>query len=88
MVGEGGLTEKDVEILNQGALKFLNSGKCTKVEFGDKSTSKPNTYYINCGGPNILFKPSELLVESNPSIKRNTKSTTQKTQPINCVEHT
>ena len=59
-VGEGGLTEKDVEILNQGALKFLNSGKCTKVEFGDKSTSKPNTYYINCGGPNIFFKPSEL----------------------------
>lgn len=59
-VGEGGLSEKDVQILYKGALKFLNSGKCSKVELGDKSISKPNTYYINCGGPNLFFTPADL----------------------------
>ena len=59
-VGQGGLSEKDVQILYKGALKLLNSGKCSKVELGDKSTSKPNTYYINCGGPNIFFTPNDL----------------------------
>jgi hypothetical protein len=59
-VGQGGLSEKDVQILYKGALKFLNSGKCSRVELGDKSISKPNTYYINCGGSNIFFTPSKL----------------------------
>jgi len=59
-VGEGGLSEKDVQILYKGALKFLNSGKCSRVELGDKSTSRPNTYYINCGGPNLFFTPADL----------------------------
>jgi hypothetical protein len=59
-VGENNLTEADVMILHKGAIKFLNSGQCTNVEFGDKSVSKPNTYYINCGGPNIFFTPSDV----------------------------
>lgn len=59
-VGEGGLTAKDVEILHKGALKFLNSGVCKRVELADKSVSKPNTYYVNCGGPNIFFTPDDL----------------------------
>ena len=54
-VGEGGLTERDVRILHKGALKFLISGAVTRVVFGDKSTNKPNTYYINGGGPKNLF---------------------------------
>lgn len=59
-VGQGGLSEKDVQILYKGALKFLGSGRCSRVELGDKSTSRPNTYYINCGGSNLFFTPSDL----------------------------
>jgi hypothetical protein len=59
-VGEGGLTTKDVEILYKGAIKFLDSGKCSRVEFGDKSTSKADTYYVNCGGPNLFFTSADL----------------------------
>lgn len=59
-VGQGGLSEKDVQILYKGALKFLNSGNCSRVELGDKSASRPNTYYINCGGPNLFFTPADL----------------------------
>lgn len=60
VVGEGGLNKKDVEILHKAANKYLNSGKCSKVVMADKSVSKPNTYYINCGGPNLFFTPGEL----------------------------
>ena len=59
-VGENGLKENDIKILYKGATKFLNSGQCANVEYGDKSVSKPNTYYVNCGGLNIFFTPSDL----------------------------
>ncbi len=60
-VGQGGLTEADVAILHRGAKHFLDSGRCKQIEYADKSTSKPNTYYVNCGGPrNHFFKPSDL----------------------------
>jgi hypothetical protein len=59
-VGEYGLTEQDVQILYKGALKYLNSGECGCVEHGDKSISKANTYYINCGGRNIFFQPADV----------------------------
>ena len=59
-VGENGLNENDIKILYSGATKFLNSGQCAYVEYGDKSVSKPNTYFVNCGGPNIFFTPSDL----------------------------
>jgi hypothetical protein len=60
-VGSGGLTEQDVQTLYKGALKFLNSGKCSRIEFADKSTSKTNTYYVNCGGlSNFFFTPGDL----------------------------
>lgn len=59
-VGQQGLNEQDVRILYKGALKFLNSGKCSRVEYGDKSTSKANTYFVNCGGPNLFFTPSDV----------------------------
>lgn len=59
--GQNGLTEQEVQVLYKGAVKFLNSGKCVRVEYGDKSTSKANTYYINCGGPtNIFFTPDDV----------------------------
>jgi hypothetical protein len=60
-VGEYGATEKDVEILYTAARHFLESKKCKKIEYGDKSTSKPNTYYLNCGGAkNHFFKLSDI----------------------------
>jgi hypothetical protein len=59
-VGHSGITEQDVQLLYKGALKYLNSGSCTRVEYGDKSTSKANTYYINCGGPNIFFTAADV----------------------------
>lgn len=59
-VGMDGLSSIDVEILHKATVKFLNSGKCSKIELADKSVSKPNTYYINCGGPNIFFTPSDV----------------------------
>lgn len=54
-VGENGLTEDDVQIITKGALKYLNNGICDKIEYGDKSINKKNTYYINCGGQNYFF---------------------------------
>ena len=60
-VGEHGLTERDVRILHRGAKHFVDSGKCQKVEYGDKSTSKRNTYYVNCGEPrNRFFTPASI----------------------------
>lgn len=60
-VGQGGLTKRDVVILHRGAKHFIESGRCGRVEYADKSVSKPNTYYVNCGGPrNHFFKPSDL----------------------------
>lgn len=60
-VGENGLTEQDVRILYQGAEHFLQTGRCARVEFGDKSLSKKDTYYVYCGGPgNIFFTRAEL----------------------------
>jgi len=59
-VGQHGLSEQDVQVLYKGALKFLNSGKCARVEYGDKSTSKANTYFVNCGGANLFFTPSDV----------------------------
>jgi hypothetical protein len=59
-VGQNGLTAYDVQLLNKGALKFLSSGKCRRVEYGDKSLNKANTYFVNCGSQNLFFTPSDL----------------------------
>jgi hypothetical protein len=59
-VGHDGMTEQDLRILYKGANKYLAAGQCDRVEFGDKSIDKPNTYYINCGGRNIFFTKNSL----------------------------
>ena len=60
-VGEDGLTRRDVDILYRGAAHYLQSGHCKKIEFGDKSTSRRDTYYVYCGGPaNIFFTEKDL----------------------------
>ncbi|NOR45886.1 MAG: SH3 domain-containing protein, partial [Candidatus Delongbacteria bacterium] len=55
-----GLTERDIQVLYTAAKYFLKKGRCRKIEYGDKSVSKPNTYYLNWGGRNYFFKPSEI----------------------------
>lgn len=60
-VGQSGATEQDIQFLYKGALKYLDSGKCSHVEYGDKSTSNDaNTYFINCGGSNIFFTAADV----------------------------
>lgn len=59
-VGQNGITAEDIKILHKGALYMLNSGHCGRVEYGDKSVSKPNTYYVNCGAENLFFRPSDI----------------------------
>ncbi len=60
-VGEYGATKRDVEILYAAATYYLNTDRCKKIMFGDKSVDKPNTYYLNCGGAqNLFFTPSEI----------------------------
>lgn len=59
-VGEDGLSESDVRILHRGAFHFLESGRCKRVEYAHKSVSKPNTYFVNCGGANLFFTPADL----------------------------
>jgi hypothetical protein len=66
--GDGGLTKADIAILYRGAKHFLDSGQCKLIEYGDKSTSKANNYFVNCGEPrNRFFKPSDLPVGSSPA---------------------
>lgn len=60
-VGENGLKERDVLILQAAARYFLQTGEAERVALGDKSVSKPGVYYLNFGGPsNRFFKPSDI----------------------------
>lgn len=59
-VGSSGATVKDVKILYSAAHYYLKSGKCNTIEYGDKSISKSGIYYLNCGGRNFFFKPSDI----------------------------
>jgi hypothetical protein len=59
-VGEGGLTSQDVLILWRGAKHMLSTGRCQRVEYADKSVSRANTYFVNCGADNLFFTPSDL----------------------------
>lgn len=47
--GEYGLTKADVDTLRKGAKLVLQSRPdCSRIEAGDKSVKKPNTYYVTC----------------------------------------
>ena len=59
-VGQFGLTEKDVEILWRGANLMLDRGRCARVYYADKSVSKANTFYVNCGARNVFFTEADL----------------------------
>lgn len=49
-VGEGGLTRRDVIISRTYAAKLLKTGVCAAIDYGDKSVSKRNTYFVVCKG--------------------------------------
>jgi hypothetical protein len=59
-VGEFGLTQEDIHILWKGANLMLKQGRCTRVVSGDKSTSKPNTYYVSDGPRNYYFTANDV----------------------------
>lgn len=60
-VGRHGITEEDFRILYRGAKHFLETGRCDRIEWADKSVHKPGTYFVNCGRPgNLHFRPSDL----------------------------
>lgn len=56
------LNGQDTRILYKGAVKFLNSGTCARVDEGDASVNRPGTYYIRCDGSytNIYFTPNDV----------------------------
>lgn len=58
--GPGGLSEEEASILCRGALHLLASGTCPRVEYGDKSLSKPGSFFVNCGGKNLFFRAEDL----------------------------
>jgi len=67
--GEYGLTKADVDALRKGAKLVLQSRPdCARIEAGDKSVKKPNTYYVTCriGGlvENVFFTRSEVEARS------------------------
>lgn len=60
-VGDFNLSKRDVEVIWRGAKKMLDSGECSKIVSGDKSISKPNTYYVTCDdSENRFFRPEDL----------------------------
>jgi hypothetical protein len=59
-VGEEGTTASDVDILQRAARQFIDQGRCSQVDYGDKSASKPGAYVISCDGRNIVFMPGDL----------------------------
>ena len=59
--GQDGLNEREAQILYKGAIHFLDSGQCERVEYGSKSANRVNTYFIYCGGAsNIFFTPADI----------------------------
>lgn len=49
-VGDYGLTRRDVELIRRYASSLLLSESCSAIEAGNKSVSKPDTYYVHCAG--------------------------------------
>lgn len=59
-VGADGHTAKDVEVLKRGAKWALDTGRCKRVEYGNKSTSKPGTYFVMCENRNAFLAERDL----------------------------
>jgi hypothetical protein len=55
-----GLTVEEAAVLCRGARHLLATGRCARVEYGDKSLSRPGTFFVNCGGSNLFFTAADL----------------------------
>ncbi|MGH9173058.1 MAG: SH3 domain-containing protein, partial [Vicinamibacterales bacterium] len=61
-VGQYGLSQIDVERLHKYSKKLLERGDCTAIDVGEKSVSRPNTYFVHCVGEarNRFFTSSDV----------------------------
>ena len=59
-VGDEGVTAAEVELLQRAARKFIDDGRCGRVDYGDRSQSRPGWYVISCEGRNILFTRDDI----------------------------
>lgn len=55
-----GMTREEAAILCRGARHLLATDRCARVEYGDKSLSRPGAFFVNCGGPNLFFSEADL----------------------------
>ncbi len=55
-----GLTVEEAAVLCRGARHLLATGRCARIEYGDKSLSRPGAFFVNCGGENLFFTAAEL----------------------------
>ena len=58
--GPGGLTDEEAALLCRGAKQALATDQCARVVYGDKSLSKPGSFFVNCGGNNLFFTEADL----------------------------
>jgi len=59
--GDHGLTARDVQILHAAARYYCETGKTTKVEYGDKSVTKEGMYLLNFGtNTSHFFRPEDI----------------------------
>ena len=61
--GPGALTDEEADILCRGARQILATDRCERVVYGDKSLSKPGSFFVNCGGKNFFFTAADLAPE-------------------------
>ncbi|MFO0857590.1 MAG: hypothetical protein U0640_09580 [Phycisphaerales bacterium] len=59
-VGDHGLRERDVLILHAAARYFLDTNKLSRVDWGDKSVTKPGMYYLMEDAKNHFFFPNDI----------------------------
>lgn len=59
-VGADGHTAQDVEILKRGAKWALDTGRCKRVDYGNKSVNRPGTYFVMCENKNVFFTERDL----------------------------
>lgn len=55
-----GLTKNDVLLLWRGAKYMLDKGRCRKIDYADKSTSRGGTYFVQDGNRNVYFTKADL----------------------------
>jgi len=55
-----GITVEEAATLCRGARHMLKSTSCARVEYGDKSLSRPGFFFVNCGGDNLFFTEADL----------------------------